>query len=117
ALFGSRLVAVLTVVFLGGSGHFLTLAVINEDIMPSYFLVLLAMMLAGIWFGRPTVLRILAVALVFSAAWLFEWRLMFPVLPPMLLALWLAGRAWRQRFGWPLLFLLGMCLLPALVAV
>lgn len=117
ALFGSRLVAVLTVVFLGGSGHFLTLAVINEDIMPSYFLALLAMMLAGIWFGRPTVLRILAVALVFSAAWLFEWRLMFPVLPPMLLALWLAGRTWRQRFGWPLLFLLGMCLLPALVAV
>ena len=37
-----------------GCGFFLLLAVISEDIMPGYTLVLGAMALAGLWFDRPT---------------------------------------------------------------
>lgn len=116
ATFANRRIALLTVLFYGGSGHFLTLSVINEDIMPSYFFVLLAMLLAGSWFGRPTPARIVTVAIVTSIAWLFEWRLLFPVVPPMLLALWLAAGSLRQRGARTALFLLGNSLLPLCVA-
>lgn len=116
-LFDDRRVGLLTVLFYLGSGHFLTLAVINEDIMPSYCFVLAAMILAGLWFGRPTARRILTVGVLTSVAWLFEWRLMFPVLPPLLLALWVSAETWRQRLGRPLGFLLGMSLLPLGVTV
>ncbi|MCU0734559.1 MAG: hypothetical protein MUF20_03405 [Methylotetracoccus sp.] len=117
SLFDDRRVGLLTVLFYMGSGHFLTLAVINEDIMPSYFVLLAALILAGLWFERPTPGRILAVAVMTSVAWLFEWRLMFPVLPPLLLALWLSANTWRQRLMRPLGFLLGMSILPLLVTV
>jgi len=40
SIFKSRLIGLLTALFYLGSGHFLTLSVINEDIMPSYFFVL-----------------------------------------------------------------------------
>ena len=36
------------------SSYVLLLSVINEDIMPGYALVLGAMLLAGLWFDRPT---------------------------------------------------------------
>jgi hypothetical protein len=48
------------------------------------------MALATVWFAAPTSPRVLAVAVVFSLGWLFEWRLMFPALPGLVLALWLA---------------------------
>ena len=66
------------------------LAITNEDIMPSYTVMLAAMALAGVWFARPTTARVLGVAVLFSLGWLFEWRLMFPALPGLLAALWLA---------------------------
>lgn len=116
-LFGSRRVGLLTAVFYLGSGHFLTLAVINEDIMPSYFFVLVAMLLAATWFGRPTILRILAVAVIVSVGWLFEWRLLFPVVPPMLLALWLSAGEWRPRIQRSLWFAAGLCFLPVLLTL
>jgi 4-amino-4-deoxy-L-arabinose transferase-like glycosyltransferase len=95
SIFKSRLIGLLTVLFYMGSGHFLTLSVINEDIMPSYFFVLVAMMLASVWFGAATAPRIIAVALIVSIGWLFEWRLLFPVVPPMLLTLWVSARGWK----------------------
>lgn len=117
AWFGTRRIALPTVLFYLGSGHFLTLSAINEDIMPGYFFVLVGMMLAAAWFGRATPHRILATALVVSLGWLFEWRLLFPVVPPMLLALWLCARDGKQRIGWSLCFLLGLALLPLMITV
>ena len=98
SIFKSRLIGLLAVIFYMGSGHFLMLSVINEDIMPSYLFVLIAMILASVWFGAPTIARIIVVALIFSVGWLFEWRLLFPVLPPMLFVLWITARGWVQAW-------------------
>lgn len=117
SIFKSRLIGLLTVLFYLGSGHFLMLSVINEDIMPSYFFVLVAMMLASVWFGAATAPRIIAVALIVSIGWLFEWRLLFPVVPPMLLALWVSSRDWKQSFAWCLEFILGLCILPLIITI
>ena len=117
SIFKSRLIGLLTVLFYMGSGHFLMLSVINEDILPSYFFVLIAMMLASVWFGAATAPRIFAVALIFSIGWLFEWRLLFPVVLPMLLALWVSAHGWRQRLAWCLEFILGLCILPLIITV
>jgi hypothetical protein len=117
SIFKSRLIGLLTVLFYMGSGHFLMLSVINEDIMPSYFFVLIAMILASVWFGAATTPRIFVVALIFSIGWLFEWRLLFPVLPPMLLALWMSACDWKQRLRWCLEFILSLCILPLIITV
>ena len=45
-----------------GCGTFLLLGVINEDIMPGYTLVLIAMLLAGLWFDQPNYRRVAMVA-------------------------------------------------------
>ena len=63
---------------------------ISEDIMPGYTLVLAAMALAGLWFDRPTIARVALVGALFTLGWLIEWRLMFPTLPALVLALALA---------------------------
>ena len=55
----------------------LMLAITNEDIMPSFTVVLAAMALGAIWFAAPTAPRVLVVAVVFSIGWLLEWRLIF----------------------------------------
>jgi len=117
SIFKNRLIGLLTVLFYMGSGHFLTLSVINEDIMPSYFFVLVAMMLASVWFGAATAPRIIVVALIFSIGWLFEWRLLFPVVPPMLLTLCVSARCWKQRLAWCLEFILSLCILPLIITV
>ena len=52
--------AALAALFHLGCGFVLLLAVINEDIMPGYTLVLVAMLLAGLWFDRPTAARVVA---------------------------------------------------------
>jgi hypothetical protein len=117
SIFKSRLIGLLTALFYMGSGHFLMLSVINEDIMPSYFFVLIAMILASVWFGAATAPRIITVALIFSIGWLFEWRLLFPVVPPMLLALWVSANGWKQRLAWCLKFILGLCILPFIITV
>jgi hypothetical protein len=89
--------AVLAACFHFGCGFFLLLAVISEDIMPGYTLVLGAMVLAGLWFDRPSHRRVALVGALFTLGWLIEWRLMFPTLPALILALALSeGRPVRR---------------------
>jgi hypothetical protein len=96
-LTGSVRAAALAACFHLGCGFVLLLSVISEDIMPGYTLVLGAMALAGLWFDRPTHLRVALVAAVFTLGWLMEWRLLFPVLPALVVALALSpGRLMRR---------------------
>jgi hypothetical protein len=88
---GSAWAAVLAACFHFGCGFFLLLALISEDIMPGYTLVLGAMVLAGLWFDRPSHRRVALVGALFTLGWLIEWRLMFPTLPALILALALSG--------------------------
>ena len=89
--------AALAACFHFGCGFFLLLAVISEDIMPGYTLVLGAMVLAGLWFDRPSHRRVALVGALFTLGWLIEWRLMFPTLPALILALALSeGRPTRR---------------------
>jgi len=99
ALTGSRALAATAALFHLACSFVLMLAITNEDIMPSYTVTLAAMALAVVWFAKPTPARVLAVAVVFSLGWLGEWRLLFPALPGLLAALWLApgSRAARLR--------------------
>ncbi len=92
-------VAVLAAVFHLGCGFVLLLSVISEDIMPGYVLVLAAMAMAGLWFDVPTWRRVAAVGAVFTLGWLIEWRLMFPTLPALVLALLIAREPLRRRLG------------------
>jgi len=94
---GSARAAALTACFHAGTGFVLLLAVISEDIMPGYALVLGAMLLAGLWFDRPTHARVALVSVVFTLGWLMEWRLLFPTLPALVLALALAPIPARRR--------------------
>lgn len=105
---GSRAIAWAAAFFHLASAFFLNLAISNEDILPSYTLLLISMALASVWFVEPTKRRVAIVAIVFALSWLFEWRLMFPTLPALLLALALGpGHAWA-RLGRILLFLVVM---------
>ena len=115
-LTGDRLVALLASLFHLASSFVMFLAIINEDIMPSYTVLLAAMALGAIWLAKPTAPRVLAVSVLFSLAWLMEWRLMFPTLPAMLVALWVCEPDWRRRLGWIALFLAGMVATAAIVA-
>ena len=101
-----RTIAWLAALFHLAGGFFLNLAISNEDIMPSYTLMFVAMALAGMWFVRPTVQRVAIVSAVFTLAWLSEWRLMFPALPGLVLALAIAPGSPRLRLGWIATFLL-----------
>ncbi len=94
---GRATVAVLASLFHLGTGFFLLLATINEDIMPGYVLVLAAMALAGVWFERPTYKQVVIVAVLFTLGWLVEWRLIFPTLPALGLALLLSQGTLKQR--------------------
>ena len=108
AVTGDRLVALLSALFHLASSFVMFLAIINEDILPSYTVLLAAMALGSVWLARPTAARVVAVAVLFSLAWLMEWRLMFPTLPAMLAALWLCEERPARRLGWIALFLAGM---------
>ncbi|MDA8050842.1 MAG: hypothetical protein M0002_12680 [Rhodospirillales bacterium] len=111
-----RSVAVLTVLLYGGSAFYLLLSVIDEyDIVPDVF-VLAATLMACAWFARPRVAQIAVVAIVFSIGWLFGWHFLFPSLPPLLLALFLATGTPVQRVARPALFLLFMSILPLALA-
>jgi hypothetical protein len=96
-LSGEARTAAVVSLFHLGCGFVLLLAVINEDIMPGYTLVLISMLLAGLWFDRPTWRRVAVVGVVFTLGWLVEWRLMFPTLPALVLALAIAEQPWRER--------------------
>ncbi len=96
-LTGSIAAAALAACFHLGCGFFLLLAVINEDIMPGYVLVLASMLLAALWFGKPNYTRVAIVGVLFTLGWLFEWRLAFPTLPALVLALAIAEGRRRYR--------------------
>lgn len=98
-LTGSALVAALAAVFHLGCGFVLLLSVISDDIMPGYVFVLAAMALAGLWFDRPTWKRIVVVGVLFTLGWLIEWRLMFPTLPALVLALLVTPEPAARRLG------------------
>ena len=98
-LTGEARIAVPAALFHLGCGFVLLLAVINEDIMPGYVLVLVSMLLAGLWFDRPTVLRVVLVGVLFTLGWLVEWRLIFPTLPALVLALAIAEAPLKRRAG------------------
>src|SRR5215212_603227 len=89
--------AALAACFHFGCGFVLLLSVISEDIMPGYTLVLAAMALAGLWFDRPTHARVALVGALFTLGWLIEWRLLFPTLPALVLALALAPQRPLRR--------------------
>lgn len=107
-LTGSRDIAFVAVLFHLGCAFFLALAIGNEDIMPSYTLVLAAMAMAAVWFVAPTPMQVVCVAVAFTLGWLMEWRMMFPALPPFVLALALSTGTRLQRAGRILLFLAAM---------
>ncbi len=115
-LTGLRLVALLAALFHLASSFVMFLAIINEDIMPSYTVLLAAMALASVWLAKPTAPRVIAVAALFSLSWLMEWRLMFPTLPAMLAALWLCEKRIEWKLGWVALFLAAMVATAAVVA-
>ena len=94
---GNGRVAALAAVFHLGCGFVLLLSVISEDIMPAYTVVLGAMALAAAWFDRPTHPRVILVATLFTFGWLIEWRLLFPLLPALGLALVVAPLPLRRR--------------------
>jgi hypothetical protein len=96
-LTGNVRAAIAAALFHLGTGFFLLLGVISEDIMPGYFLVLVSMLLAGLWFDRPTSRQIAGVSAIFTVGWLVEWRLMFPTLPAFVLALLLSEGDWKVR--------------------
>ncbi|MBV8406810.1 MAG: hypothetical protein JOY64_04210 [Alphaproteobacteria bacterium] len=116
AVTADRLVAVLAAAFHLASSFVMFLAIINEDIMPSYTILLAAMALGAVWFARPTGARVVGVAALFSLAWLMEWRLMFPTLPALLAALWLCEPRTSRRIGWIALFAVAMVATTALVS-
>lgn len=117
AITSSRLIGLLTGAFHLSISHVMFLAIVNEDIMPSYTVMFAAMSLGAVWLARPTASRVIAVSLLFSIGWLFEWRLMFPTLPAMLAALWLCERRWTLRFAWIALFLATMVATATVVAL
>ncbi len=115
-LVGRRDIAAIAALFHLGCAFFLSLAIMNEDIMPGYTLVLAAMAMAAVWFSAATALQVACVAAVFTLGWMMEWRLMFPALPPLLLALALSSGPVLRRAGLILLFVVTM-LAVALLAV
>jgi hypothetical protein len=114
---GHRLIALACAIFHIACNDVLFLAIVNEDIMSSYTIMFASMALAGLWFARPTVARVVIVSIVFTVGWLFEWRLMFPTLPAMAVALWLCEKNTARRVGWIALFLAVMVLVAALTAL
>lgn len=112
-----RAIALLAALFHGACSFVLLLAITNEDIMPSYTLTFASMALAAVWFAAPSAPRVVAVAALFSLGWLFEWRLMFPTLPAMLLALWLCEARPRHRVLWPALFVATMAACASIAAL
>ena len=117
AVTGDRIIGWLTGAFHLATSHVMFLAIVNEDIMPSYTVMFAAMALGAVWLARPTVARVVTVSVLFSLGWLFEWRLMFPTLPAMLAALWFCERRGSLRFAWIALFLGTMVATAALVAL
>src|SRR5262245_11200462 len=117
AVTADRMVALLAALFHLASSFVMFLAIVNEDIMPSYTVLLAAMALGSVGLAQPTAMRVVAVAALFSLAWLMEWRLMFPTLPALLAALWLCERRPAWRLAWIAAFLATMLATASPVAL
>ena len=96
-LTGSVRAAALAAAFHLGCGFVLLLSVISEDIMPGYTLVLGAMALAGLWFDRPTYLRVALVGALFTAGLADRMAADVPVLPALVVALALSPERLLRR--------------------
>ncbi len=102
---GERTVAWAAALFHLAGGFFFNLAISNEDILPAYTALLGAMALSVAWLPAANWKRVATISALFTFAWLLEWRLMFPTLPGLLIALALTpGTAW-ERAGRIALFL------------
>lgn len=99
-----------------GCGFFLVLATTNEDIMPTFTTVFIAMALAAAWFSAPSARQVAVVGAIFTLGWLGEWRLLFPTLPALLLALAVAKSPWQRR-AWLALVLIVSILATAFLVV
>lgn len=110
-----KVAAVATALYCG-CGFYVLLSIIDEGVMPGAVLVLVATLLACAWFAKPSYAQIATVAVVFSLGWLWQWGLLFPSLPPLLLALFLASGSWWQRIVRPAAFLIAMSAAPAVLA-
>ena len=75
------------------------------------------MALAAMRFDRPAPAAVIAVGILFTLGWLFEWRLMFPTLPALLAALALADIAPKQRLAMAALLLVTMLAVAGLTAL
>jgi hypothetical protein len=116
AITADRLIALLAALFHLASSYVMFLAIVNEDIMPSYTVLLAAMALGSVWLAKPSAWRVIAVSVLFALAWLMEWRLMFPTLPALLAALWLCEQRPARRLAWIALFLAAMVAVACVVA-
>ncbi|MBS0524239.1 MAG: hypothetical protein JSS04_11465 [Proteobacteria bacterium] len=113
----SRALAASAALFHLACSFVLMLAITNEDIMPSYTVTMAAMALAAVWFVKPTPARVLAVSVVFSLGWLGEWRLIFPALPGLLAALWIAPASLSSRLRAIALLLAGIVATASVAAL
>ena len=102
---GERTVAWAAALFHLAGGFFFNLAISNEDILPAYTALLGAMALSVAWLPDANWKRVATISALFTFAWLLEWRLMFPTLPGLLIALALTPGTAGQRSGRIALFL------------
>lgn len=96
-LTASRAIAAIASLFHFGGAFFLYLSISNEDIVPSYTLILASMAMASLWFARPRLGQVAMVGVVFTLGWLMEWRLMFPTIPALLVALGVSSGSLATR--------------------
>lgn len=66
-LTGRRSIAWAAAAFHLSGAFLLNLAIISEDIMPSYTLMFASMALASLWFVRPTARRVAVVSTLFTS--------------------------------------------------
>jgi len=97
ALSCSREVALQTALFHMGGAFFLALGLTNEDIMGGYFLIFATLSLATAVCANPSAKGVASVSAIFTLAWLFEWRLIAPTAPILVIALALHCKDWSQR--------------------
>lgn len=79
------------------AGHYILHSITNEDIMPAFVFMMIATLIASEKFTAPHYRDIALVAVLLSFGWMLEWRIIFPILPPLCLALLLSAGSLSQR--------------------
>jgi hypothetical protein len=113
----SRFVAAMGALFQAGCAFFLALSITSEDIMAGLAFVIATIAMAVFVVRRPTERGVAAVALTFTVAWLFEWRLIFPTAPALVLGLLALPIPWPDRRRFALVALSAGLVLPLIAAV